>query len=116
VCSISQFQIKLDFQLSKKFNNGIQQDFTVRDKLIRDFLPVSNEICAIYIDDDVTKNPNEHTSIPNRDFVVYPIKRLPGKEYYQDLHSTNQNRKLIKFFPFGDKMWGVAIMRDFMRE
>jgi hypothetical protein len=79
----------------------------VRDKMTRDFLPVSNKICAIYIDDDVTKNPNEHTSIPNRDFVVYPTKRLPSKEYYQDLHSTSRHRVpmiLVLFFPFGDKM------------
>jgi hypothetical protein len=84
--------------------------------MTHDFLPVSNEICAIYIYDDVTKKPNEHTSIPNRDFVVYPTKRLPGKEYYQDLHSTSRHRvpmKLAIFFPFGDKMWGVAIMRYF---
>jgi hypothetical protein len=82
--------------------------------MTRAFLPVSNEICAIYIDDDVTKNPNEHTSIPNRDFVVYTTKHLPGKEYYQDLHSTSRHRVLmilVLFFLFGDKMWGVAIMR-----
>jgi hypothetical protein len=54
------------------------------------------------------------TSIPNRDFVVYTTKHLPGKEYYQDLHSTSQHRVpmiLVLFFPFGDQMWGVAIMR-----
>jgi hypothetical protein len=82
----------LHFQLSKKFNNGIHkflQYVTVRDEMTRDFLPVSNKICAIYIDDDVTKNPNEHTSIPNRDFVVFSTKRLLRKEYYQDLHSTS---------------------------
>jgi hypothetical protein len=44
----------------------------------RDFLLISHEIC----DDDVTKKPNERTSIPNRDFVVYQTKRLTGKEYY----------------------------------
>jgi hypothetical protein len=47
---------------------------------------------------------------------VYRTKRLPGKEYYQDLHSTSPHRVtmiLVLFFPFGDKMWGVAIMRDF---
>jgi hypothetical protein len=88
----------------------------VRDEMIRDFLPVSNEICAIYIDNDVIKHPNEHTSIPNRDFVVYPTKRFPDKEYYQNFHSTSRQRIrriLVLFFPFGDKMWGVAIMRDF---
>jgi hypothetical protein len=98
-----------------------------------DFLPVSNEICAIYNDDDVTKNPNEHTSNPNRDFIIFfylhPIslktvgdfvvylkKRLPGKEFYQDLHSTSRHRVpmiFVLFFPFEDKMWGVAIMKDF---
>jgi hypothetical protein len=79
-------------------------------------LPVSNEICAIYIDDEVKKNPNEHTSIPNRDFVVYPTKHLPGKEYYQYLHSTSRHcvpMILVLFFPSEDKMWDVAIMRDF---
>jgi hypothetical protein len=80
----------------------------------RDILPVSNEICAIYIEDDVTKNPNEHWSIPNQDFIVHPTKHLLGKEYYQDLHSTSQHHVLmifVLFFPFGDKMWGVAITR-----
>jgi hypothetical protein len=86
--------------------------------MTRDFLPVSNEICAICIDDDVTKNPNEHTSILNRDFVVYPTKRLPRKEYYQDWLNASDHRHhvlmiFVLFFPFGDKMWGVAIMRDF---
>jgi hypothetical protein len=87
------------------------QDFTVRDEITHDFLPVSNEICAIYIDDDVTKNLNEHTLIANRDFVVHPTKRLPGQKYFQDLHSTSRNRVpmiLVLFFPFEDKMWGVV--------
>jgi hypothetical protein len=71
--------------------------------MTRDFLPVSNEICAIYINDDVTKNPNEHSSIPNRKFVVYPTKGLPGKEYYQDLHSTSRHRVPMMFvLPFED--------------
>jgi hypothetical protein len=70
---------KTRFPAIEEVQQWDSQDFTVRDKLIRDFLPVSNEICAIYIDDDVTKNPNEHTPIPNRDFVVYPTKRLPCK-------------------------------------
>jgi hypothetical protein len=32
----AQFYIKLDFQLSKKFNNGIKQVFKVRDEITHD--------------------------------------------------------------------------------
>jgi hypothetical protein len=103
---IVNFTLNSIFSYRRSSTMGFTSFYGTRRKT-SDFLTVSNKICAIYIDDDVTKNPNEHTSIPNRDFVVYPTKRWPGKEIYQDLHSTSRHRVpiiLVLFFPFGDKM------------
>jgi hypothetical protein len=92
------------------------QDFTVRDEMTRNFLPVSNEICAIYIDDDVTKiqtskRPSHESYIP-----CIQQKVCPAKNIIRTCIQSSQQRVpfiLVLFFPFGDKMWGVAIMRDF---
>jgi hypothetical protein len=77
-------------------------------------LPVSNEIFAIYIDDDVTKNPNEHESIPHWDCVsneIFARQRILSGLAFNQPKSYSANT-LPKPQPIRFKMSIVHLLMD----